>query len=198
MNGIRGYTLLEMLMVVSISTIVMGVIVSSILYFYRSNTNTLEQALQIDNARRGITQGVRDIRETTYGDDGAYPIVAFATSTFTFYSDIDRDSSTERVRFFLEGSTLKKGVTNPTGTPVSYDSGNEQVSIISEYVRNNFQNLPVFRYYTASSTEITSFATTTGIAFVEINLIVNVNPDRLPGEFTLRSSATLRNLKTNL
>lgn len=189
---------MEMLVVVSVSSLVMGMIVASILYFYRSNTNTLEQALQIESARKGITQAVRDIREATYGDDGSYPIAAFATSSLTFYSDVDRDSSTERIRYFLQGSTFKKGVINPTGSPAVYNPATEEISIVSEYTRNGDQNIPIFRYYTASSTEITTFATTTGIAFISINLVVNVNPARLPGEFTLKSSATLRNLKTNL
>lgn len=196
--SLRGYSLVEMLVVMGMTSVVMGAIIVSIQYFYRSNTNTLEQSLQIESARKGVAFAVRDLRELTYGDDGSYPILSFSTSSISFYSDVDRDASTERVRYFLEGSVFKKGVTNATGSPPVYNPSDEQVSILSEYVRNAAQNTPLFRYYNASSTEITSFATTTAISFISLTLIINVDPDRLPGEFTLRSSATLRNLKTNL
>jgi len=193
----RGYTLIEMLVVISIAALLSGVIVNSILSFYRTNTNTFEQAAQVDEARRGIGSMIRDIREIAYSDNGSYPIVSTATSTFSFYSDIDRDASTELVRYYLTGTSLRKGVTNSTGTPPTYDLANEQVSIISNYVRNPSQGIPVFRYYNASSTEITPGATTTSIIFVTVDMVVNVDPYRLPGEFTLHSSATIRNLKTN-
>jgi len=193
----RGYTLIEMLVVISITALLSGVIVNSILSFYRTNTNTFEQASQVDEARRGIGSMIRDIREIAYSDNGSYPIVSTATSTFSFYSDIDRDASTELVRYYLTGTSLRKGVTNSTGTPPTYDLANEQVSIISNYVRNPSQGIPVFRYYNASSTEITPGATTTSIIFVTVDMVVNVDPYRLPGEFTLHSSATIRNLKKN-
>ena len=193
----RGYTIVEMLVVIGITALVMSVVVNSILTFYRANTNTFEQAVQVDEARRGVDRMVRDIREVAYADTGEYPIISTATTSFAFYSDIDRDASTERVRYFLSGTSLKKGVTNATGTPLSYNLANEEVSTISNFIRNDLQNIPVFRYYTASSTEVAPGATTTAIVFVTVDLVVNVNPDRLPGEFTLHSSATLRNLKTN-
>lgn len=183
-------------MVVAMATVVLGAVVASILYFYRANTNTFEQGIQVESARRGVEFAMRDIREITYGDDGAYPILSFSTSSFSFYSDVDRDESVERIRYFLEGASFKKEVTNATGSPPSYASP-EQASTISEYVQNASQGLPVFRYYNASSTEITAFSTTTSIIYITMTLVVNVNPDRLPGEFTLRSAATLRNFAEN-
>lgn len=191
----RGYTIVEMLVVIAVTAIVIAVITNSILSFYRANTNTLEQAVQVDEARRGVDRMVRDLREAAYADDGTYPLVAMSSTSVTFYSDVDRDYSAERVRYWLSGSVLRKGVVNATGTPPAYNSADEQVSVISEYVRNSAQGVSVFRYFNASSTEVTAGTATTSIAYVQMNLVINVDQYRLPGEFTLRSNAAFRNLK---
>lgn len=190
-----GYTLVEMLVVIAISALVLAVITDSILSFYRSNTNTLEQAVQVDEGRRGADRMVRDLREVAYADDGTYPLYEIGTTSIIFYSDVDRDYSVERIRYWLSGTVLRKGVLNATGTPPAYNPADEAVSVISEYVRNASQGLPVFRYYNASSTEIAAGTATTSIAYVQVQLVVNVDPNRLPGEFTIRSNAAFRNLK---
>ena len=194
MMNTRGYTLVEMLIVIGITTTVTLVVMNAILTFYRLNTNTFEQTVQVDQARKGIEYVVRDLREAAYADDGSFPVVAAGTTSVTFYSDTDRDVSAEKVRYFLSGTTLKKGVVNATGTPPAYTDA-EQISTVAEYVRNAEQGIPVFRYYNASSTEVAAGATTTSIVFVTVDLVVNVDVNRLPGQFTLHSSATLRNLK---
>jgi prepilin-type N-terminal cleavage/methylation domain-containing protein len=197
-NSGSGFTIIETLVVISVFAIIMMAITSSVLYFYRSNTNAVEQAFAVNSARKGIEFMVRDIREAIYSDEGSYPIISFSPNSFYFYSDIDRDNSIERIRYFLENSNLKKGVTDSTGDPPVYLDANENVSVVSDSVRNIEQSSPVFAYFDDKGSEITNFASTTDVAFVMVNLIVNINPNRLPNEFTLRSSATLRNLKINL
>lgn len=192
-----GFTMIEVLMYIAVSTLIIGAITSSVLYFYRSNTNVLEQTLQVENARRGVEFMTRDIRESAYSDLGGFPLASIASTSLTIYTDLDRDQSVEKVRYYLEGTVLKKSVVNASGTPLSYNDGAAEVSIISQYIRNGLQGVPIFRYYTSTSTEVTNGAVK-NVSFITIALIVNVNPERLPGEFTLRSSATLRNLKTNL
>ncbi len=183
-----------MLVVIATSTIVIAIVIDSVLMFYRTNTTTFEQAVQVDNARRGNEYLVRDVREAAYADDGSFPLVQMGTSSLTFYSDTDRDSSAEKIRYFLQGTSLMKGVVNATGSPPSY-GGIETTSSIAEYIRNNEQGIPVFRYYTTDATEVAAGEATTSISFVTVDLVVNVDVNRLPGQFTLHSSATLRNLK---
>lgn len=194
----KGFTLIETIVVVAIFSLVMLAIASSIVFFYRTNASALEQAFAIQSAQKGIDVLVRDIREAIYSDEGSYPVVSIATSSFSFYSDIDRDDSVELTRYYIDGEDLIKGTINATsGIPV-YDPANETFEIISDHVRNWEQDVSVFRYFDDTGTEILDFGDITDVAFVEVTLIVNINPSRLPNEFTLRSSATLRNLKTNL
>lgn len=193
-SHIGGYTLVEMIIVIGITLSVMLVVMNSVLTFYRLNTNTFEQTVQVDQARRGVEYLVRDVREAAYADDGAFPIIATGTTSVSFYSDTDRDASAERIRYFLDGTTLKKGVTNAVGSPPAY-TDTEQISTVAEYIRNAQQNIPVFRFYNASSTEVAAGATTSAVRFITVDLVVNVDVNRLPGQFTLHSSAMIRNLK---
>ncbi|MCR4330579.1 MAG: type II secretion system GspH family protein [Patescibacteria group bacterium] len=195
----KGLTFIEAIVVIAVFSIVMIALTSSIRYFYRANAYNIEQSLSVNNARKGIEYMVRDIREATYSDEGSYPIIDVDSTSIYFYSDVDRDNNVERIRYFLEGILLKKGVTESSGDPLTYHDMDEVVSIVSEYVQNENQGVPIFRYYDNTGGEILNYgANITSIAFITVNLIVNINPARLPNEFTLRSSATMRNLKTNL
>lgn len=191
----RGYTLVEMLMVIGIFTMSMLAATASIVYFYRSNSYTVEQATAITSGRKGIEYFVRDVRETTYAENGAYPIVYMGTSTMTFYSDVDDENDVEQIRYYLDQGFLKKGVAKATGTPLGYASSTESVELVSDYVRNLEKGVDVFTYKNASGTAITIATSTQSLRTVDMTLVVNVNPNRLPEEFTLRGTASLRNLK---
>lgn len=194
----KGFTLVEVIVVTSIFTLIslaLSVIIGNL---YKTNAYTLEQAYEVNHARRGIERTVRDIREMTYGEDGAYPLVTMGTGTISFYSDIDRDESVELVRYELSDTTLFKYVYNATGTPLTYDTDTpDETYTISEYIRNTTQATSTFRYFLGDGQSSASTTRTTDIRYIEIQAIVNVDPNRNPGEFSLRSSAAPRNLKTS-
>lgn len=193
----RGFTIIETIVTIVIFTMMIAVVSFSIAYFYRANSYVIEQSYAINSARLGIETMVREIREATYSDTGAYPVVAVSKTSFEFYSDTDRDSNIEKIRYFLDGNNFKKGETQATGNPPVYQSGDEIINILSEYVRNTAVQ-PVFIYYDENGTEIADFTEITDISLVKVYLIVNAIEGRAPDEFTLYSSAQLRNLKSNL
>ena len=190
----RGLTYVEMLVVVMIFSMVMITIVNSVLYFYRTNKSSIEQAYQIESARKGIELLVRDIREATYSDVGAYPLVAMASSSLSFYSDTDRDNSIELIHYELQGKKLLRSVTNATGTPATY-TGTTATTTVSSNVRNFSDNISVFQFFNASGTQATTSAGLASVLTVSVSLVVDITPQHAPGEFTLRSSATMRNLR---
>jgi type II secretory pathway pseudopilin PulG len=196
-NFITGVSFIESLIVVAAFTIILLAVVSSLQSFYRVNSFNIEQAFAVSSARKGVEVMVRDIREAIYADDGAYPISNIGSTTITFFSDVDGDDNTERVRFFLEGNLFKKATLEPSGDPPQY-VGTENISTISDNVRNDEEGTPIFQYFDDTGAEITDFSNVFDVAFIKVSLIVNINPTRLPNEFTIRSSATLRNLKINL
>ena len=191
----RGFSMIEMLTVIATSSIVLVIVSNAILTFYRGNVNTFEQAVQVDQGRKGVDSFVRDVREATYADDGTFPLVSMGTSTLTFYSDIDKDSSVERVSYYLSGTSFYRSVTEATGSPATYPATPTSVRTLSNYARNSSQGIPVFKFFTASSTQVSPGSATSSISFVTIDLVINVDTNRLPGEFTIHSSGTFRNLQ---
>lgn len=190
----RGMTLIEASVWVAITLSAMLAITTSVQYFYRTNSYTVEQAAAITSAQRGIEGMIKTIREAAYASDGAYPIITLATSSISFYADIDDDPFIERLRFFVQGGALYRGLIDPSGDPPVYTNP-ETVSQISEYVRNDAQGVDMFRYYDLNGALMTNLADITELRFVETTVIVNINPNRMPNQFTLRSTAALRNLR---
>jgi len=189
--------LVEVIVVSALYTAIMLALTSTITSLYRTNGHAFAQAYEVYNARRGIELASRDIREMTFGDDGTYPLVSMSSTSIGFFSDIDRDNSVEYVRYVLATTTLYKYVYNATGTPVAYSATTpDETHTISEYVQNRLQATSTFLYFMEGGLPATATSTVTDIRYVTLNVIVNIDPNRNPGEYTLRSSVAPRNLKT--
>ena len=318
----KGFTLIETLVTIAVFTLVFGATMAFIVMAYQTHGYTWQQSIAIDEARRGIETTVKEIREAGPGDDGSYPIVLAADKEFIFYSDIDKDGQTERVRYFLgtvnsgsqtkecqtsvkggtcsvdfsnflkgtltsaqvkvsvdgdfgmskeyadisaDGNNLgticktgcsdcpatwqgtqtfdvknsaldngisfladatsdvgpqcphsmkakfeffwtedlgglahefKKGVINPVTGPggkISYPLDQEEITILSSYIRNT---PPIFKYFDQNGNELVELpARLKDTKVMEVYLVVNVNPNRPPQDFGLRSAVQLRNLK---
>jgi len=75
----------------------------------------------------------------------------------------------------------------------------DSVEILSEYIQNGLQNVPIFNYYDSAGVELVSPATMiSDVRYITMHIIVNIDPLRSPGEFMLQGSAAPRNLKDNL
>jgi len=96
-----GFTLIEALVAIVIFTLAMVAISGLIVLAYRTYGYSWEQSVAIEEARRGVETMVKEIREAKNGQDGSYPIELAEDKEFIFYSDIDGDGKTERVRYFL-------------------------------------------------------------------------------------------------
>lgn len=193
----NGFTLIEALVVIAMISSI-GVAMGGIIqYFYQKNAFLLEQTASLDNARRTILDAVRTIREASYGDDGAYPIANAATSTLTFYADLDNDGSVEKIRYYLSNGTLYRGVTNSTGSPPSYAGQSEATTTVAAYVRNA-SSTPLFTYYDDAGATLPAASTDESlIRAVSISVWIDLNPNRAPNTFNLMETATLRNIGTH-
>jgi len=191
----RGFTLLETIISIFIFTLAVVAVFQTAIYLYQTNNYLVQQSSAIGEARRGIKTMVKEIREARDGDDGSYIIEEAQDFEFIFYSDINGDGKTERVRYFLDGTNLKKGVIKPEGWPVKYPQNKETITIISSYVRNQ---PPIFHYYDGNGNELSSPSRLKDTKMMEVNLVVNVDPNKSPQDFDLDSKVEIRNLKTNL
>ena len=194
-NKSRGFSLLETLVVVVVLVFIVAAIIASITYVYRGQRFAFEQADATRNARVGIEGAVRNMREASTADNGAYPIVTLATSTMTFYSDIDNDTRIERVRYFLDGDELKRGVVEPSGEPPTYATSTEVVTRVAQHVRNTALMTPLFTFFDTNGDTLSNLSDIDAVAFVTMRLVINLEPTRAPNDFELRASAALRNVE---
>lgn len=184
---------IEAIVWVGVFIVAMTATTSAIIYFYRSSNYTIQEASAVTSAQQGMDRMVRTVREAAYASNGAYPIVSMATSSFTFYADIDGDSGIERVHYYLNGTNIIQGTLDPSGDPPTY-SGTESTNVISDYVRNDTQSIDLFTFYNASGTLMTDLSQVGALRFVTVNVAVDVDPARSPLPIYIRSSAALRNL----
>ncbi len=187
-------TLIEMLVSITVFVFAIIAIVSSVQFFYRTNTYAIEQASAVSSAQRSIEEMVKSLREAAYSSNGGYPIVSLGANEITFYADIDSDIYIERIRYFVSGTSLFRDVTDPAGDPLTYGAV-QTTSLVSETVRNIEQGVTTFTYYDQNGDQLASYADIDDVRFIEMNIVVNVDPNRLPNQLILRSTAALRNLK---
>lgn len=191
----QGMSLVEMIITIALFSIVSFAVASSIHSFYRQNAYVFAQAYQLQNARVGVDALTRDVREMIYADDGAFPLVIMQPHHIGFYSDIDRDESVEYVEYEIVNDTdLVKRVYNAVGTPPVYDlTTPDQESFVSQYVQNYLDGTVTFEYFDNTHTAISN-ATLTDVRYVKMQLVINIDPVRDPGQYMLKTSAYLRNI----
>ena len=195
LTGLTGFTLIETIITIAIFILAMGAVTGFIVTTYRIYGYTWQQVNAIAEARRGVETMVKEIREAMPGDDGSFIIERADDFEFIFFSNIDGDESIERVRYFVQGTYFKKGAINPTGWPIQYTLADEDIIILSRYVRNL---PPIFRYFDGQGIELAAPARLRDTKVMRVRLIINVNPYRLPDDFYLESDVQIRNLKVNL
>lgn len=194
-----GMTLIEMLVAITVFSALLLLTASSVAELYRQNSYAIEQTREVDSARRGVTAWTRDAKEMTIGEDGTYPVAIAEEHRFGYYSDTDRDKEVEYVEYQLDGTTLYKYTYQATGTPATYDTSSpDQTDILSRYVQNIDQATSTFRYYDNMGTLLTTPVSLIDVRYLRMQLIVNIDPRKNPGEFLLQSSVAPRNLKDNL
>lgn len=195
----RGFVLAELLVALGILAVIIigvGSLTSNVFKFQAYNN---ESATEIDELRRFMKTFVAELRSAETSDNGGYAISSASPSAITFYDDTNNDGTREQIRYFLSGTTLKKGVTASTGVPPAYVAGNEK---LSEMVHNVTNLSTIFSYYPASyagtSTPLAIPVDIIQIRLVKVQITVDQDPNRLPGPVTDSTQVSIRNLKDNL
>lgn len=189
----QGFTLIE----ISVGTAVIvfiGLAIAGLQYLMtQSQVTLLTGSLNVDQANVSLSSLSRELRTARAGEQGAYLLESATDQSITFYSDIDYDGESEKVRYFLDGTAFRKGIIEPSGTPVTYPSNTEQIRTITENARN--AELPVFAYFD-EDTEITN--NISEIRVVGIYLRLNTRDDDTDHDYVLETYANIRTLKENL
>jgi prepilin-type N-terminal cleavage/methylation domain-containing protein len=191
-----GFTLIEVLIALSIMTMSLVFVTYFTLdvsTFGTDLNSRLEAEFELQITLRSM---ISEIRSMGPGDNGAYPIAVATATTFTFYSDIDGDGTFEQLRYFLDGTILKRGITHPTTTePVLYPAADE---VITEVV-HNLTSGTIFTYYPeglpGETPALASPIDVSKIRLVSIEGTVDQDTSKPPLPSTLSISVTIRNLR---
>lgn len=197
----RGFTLAELLVSLGIIVLItLGVTMFGRDIFYFNGITQANLNAQVEG-RKAARFFSAELREASPSSLGAYPLAAAGTSTITFFSDADNDGLKEQVRYYLQNKKLMKGIIKPTGNPLVYNAGSETLSTVVTDVANG-NNTPVFLYYDSTyagtSTPLSQPINLASVRLVQIQLVVDRDPNRSPNPLTVTSAVTMRNLKDNL
>ncbi len=195
-----GFSLIETVIAVAI----LGLIILAVGLFqgniFRFNTALNNQLTGQFESRQAIEKITAEARVAATAGNGAYPLESVLDSSLIFFSNVDSDAGIERIRYFVSGTTLRRGIIEPLGSPVTYPSANETITT----VLNNLANgaTPVFSYYNTNYTGIESPlpqpVDARVVRFIIVTFIVDKDLTRPPAALQTRSGINLRNLKDNL
>ncbi|MBU2025560.1 MAG: hypothetical protein ABIC19_00230 [Patescibacteria group bacterium] len=195
---IQGMTLIESLMAVILFTVISLMVASFLIYGYKNHVRVTEEALSTDRVNINIQNMVEELRKMRNGENGAYAIDAANKNEIIFYSDIDSDSLCERVRYFLDGENLFKGIVEGAGQPMAYPLGSEETEKMGREIINDQDN-PIFSYWgidgeTGQDIELSYPVDVSDIRLIKVNLKTRINLGQ-GRERTVESQVFLRNLR---
>jgi prepilin-type N-terminal cleavage/methylation domain-containing protein len=196
----NGVTLLEVLITMAIFTLVMGAIATFARDLFYYNSIFTGGLTSYDDARKVLQPIASEIRAASSSSLGSYSIEKATNTEFIFFTDIDNNGSKERVRYYLSGNIIKRGVIIPTGSPLQYLPANETNTDIVHGVSNGVT--PIFSYYNSSyngtTAPLSQPVSILDIRLVKIVIIIDSDPNRPPGPVTVTTQVSIRNLKDNL
>ena len=191
----KGFTLLELVISIGIAAFVLLAVGSFVMDFFRLNRFTsgdLNREVAFEKISKNF---VSEVRSAAQPSTGGYLIEDATISSVTFYAYVPRDGTINRIRYFVSGTTLQKGVVKPTGSPVSYNLASEATSTIMSDVTGS----SIFSYYDASyggtTTPLAFPVTVSDIRLIRMTIVSDPNGSGPPARATSTVLVTIRNLK---
>ncbi len=188
----KGFGILELIVSLGIFVMVVWVLANFQVNVF-SQKSIIGSGLTAEfEARTSLKKLIAELRAAVISDTGSYQIALATGSSLTFYSDRDGDNLVEQIRYYLNGSTLQKGVIKPTGAPLQYVAGNER---ITREVGNLTNLVSLFTYYDAAGAVLPEPIDLPLVRLIEVTYTIDDNPSKPPAPFTLSSQVSVRSLK---
>jgi prepilin-type N-terminal cleavage/methylation domain-containing protein len=198
-----GMTLIEMMIAIFIFITIMLGSLYLLSQIYKHYGFAMEQGISVSQVQRSTKVIIDEIRRIQQAESGAYPIISADDFDFVCYADADKDGEVERIHYWLENNSIKKGITKPSGIPPSYPAGDQTVITVADYVHNTASQ-PLFSYFnsdypadTANNPIATPVAQINQIRMVKLDIYFNLDPLQAPDNIRLESFVEMRNLKDN-
>lgn len=197
-----GFTLIETIVSIFAFAIIMIGLVALISQMITGSRKQSDLLADTDQARKVSFGIINELRNAQTAANGAYALETAGDQQIVYFSNADRDSSIERIRYYLQNGKLYRGVVEYNGT--SYATNSEFSVLVQNDVANS-STTPLFYYYdgsyVGSSTQasLTQPVSVTAVKYLKINLqVYNKAGIKNTNFFTLTAGGTVRNLKTNL
>lgn len=190
---------MEIVVAVLLSSILIVALLRFLTIGYPLSRITYLQTRSTETARVQLRRMAKAIRQARSSDTGAFAIEEASPQRLIFYTDVNGDNVTERMRYELSGTNLIRGVTVPTGNPLQYNVNTETSTTITSSVRNGAN--PIFVYYDGDFPENPDPldpVDVTDVKYIEFILDIDVDTNNDPPPITVRSQVQVRNLKSNL
>ena len=198
----NGFTLIELLMGMTIFVFLLAGVLALQQLLMQGEEFGVSTAFTIESAQNSLQNLVQELRNARQADNGAYPLQLADDQEIIFFSNADNDADIERIRYFLDGTDLKKGAIEPQGFPVQYPTQNEVIKTIANYVQN--ASNPIFFYYNQNwpadtvNNPLSTPAQLSNVSLVKIEVRINAEPDHPEREYVLEPFVQIRMLKGNL
>jgi len=196
----QGMTMMETTVVLGILAIVSVAVTWIVIHSIRVNDIVWEQLITQSESRKVIHEMVNELRKAEVSSIGSYAIVQASPDGIMFYANIDETSARERLHYWVDGTTFKRGILYASGNPLSY-SGVENVTEIAHNIYNAATANPVFLYYdenySGSETALDQPVEIADIRAIRIQLDLERDPDKSPVPLHVESMVSIRNIKTN-
>ena len=197
-----GFTLIEVMTAALLIVVIVGGLLTFTIYYLKNYSYSFTASQQIGQAQTSMTTLIRDISEGRKGEDGSWPLVDAQDNSLIFYSDVTNDSRADRIRYFLDGTQLKKSVIEPTLPPVTYPITQEKITVIADFVDTGGK--PIFTYYNgnwpgdATNNPLILTKRTSDTRFINVYVRIKVNTVSTAQPFEMTSGVGIRSLKDNL
>jgi len=196
----KGMSLVEVITATAILTLISAVITIVLIRTYSVNKYTIEQGLNNSNLQISVGNFTKNVREARQSDAGGYLILSGEDFNLKFFSDVDNDSVTERLHYFLEDEYFKLGISKPAGFPPQYPVGDEEIKIVGSNILNQSDE-PIFYYYNGENLSdlennpLSTPITPDDVSLIKLHLITNVNPDQNTRNTEIKTLIRPRNIK---
>jgi prepilin-type N-terminal cleavage/methylation domain-containing protein len=196
----KGFTIIEIIIVVAITAAIAGVVGTFMFNVFDQN-RFLSSSINAEQEGRIVLKTfAAELRSASPSSAGSYPIESASSTAIIFYSDINNDGQKERVRYFMNGTTLKKGVIQPSNAVPPTYNGTEVMTEMVHNITNG--NSGIFSYYDSSydgtTAALTTPVTISTIRLVKVSLVIDADPNKSPTAVTITTQTSIRNLKDNL
>lgn len=201
----RGFTLTELLVALTVSSLILGAAVTAFTGFLTQSTTAEQSANSQDTARNALDQMAIQLRSaTSNAATGNQPIEAFSAYNLVWLAPFPGANTTNNplglrhIRYCVDSTnpnseklwlqTAPFTTTSNRNWPATGScpaSSWPTAMVVGENLVNVVQNTPMFVTPTDSQGNVTD---------VSVNALVDVAPDKSPPASSVRTSVTLRNL----